>query len=142
MRRIVVGSMMAAALLLAGGRALAAQDIVKEVKTACSKELSTFCKGVPEGQGRILACLYAFQDKVSDKCLYAVYDAADQLERAATAVKFAYSQCQDDFQKFCGDVKLGQGRGLACMQKHEKEVSQQCKDALQQTGLAKASAKK
>lgn len=145
MRRMIAGCMMAAVLLLAGGQARAAEDdatLAAKVKKACSKELSTFCKGVPEGQGRILACLYAFEDKVSDKCIYAVYDAADQLERAATAVKFAYSQCQADLQKFCADVKLGEGRGLACLQKHDKDVSQQCKDALQQTGITKAAAKK
>ena len=143
MRRIIVGSMMAAVLLLAGGQARAAEEsLAGKVKKACSKELSTFCKGVPEGQGRILACLYAFQDKVSDACAYAVYDAADQLESAATAVKFAYNQCQADLQKFCADVKMGEGRGLSCLQKHDKDVSQQCKDALKQTGITKAAAKK
>jgi hypothetical protein len=145
MRRIIAGSMVvvAAALLLAGGRAQAAEETLADsVKKACSKEIATYCKGVREGQGRIFACLYAFQDKLSDKCNYALYDAASQLEQASTALKFVKSQCQADFDKFCSDVKLGEGRGLACLQKHDKEVSQQCKDALQQTGLTKAAAKK
>ncbi len=144
MRRIIAGSAVVAAVLLLGvGRAQAeeklvnADALVNNVKKACSKELSTFCKGVPQGEGRILACLYAFQDKVSDKCVYAVYDAAEQLEKAANAVRFAASQCQDDLEKFCAEVKPGKGRGLACLQKNDKKVSQTCKDALVQTGLAK-----
>jgi hypothetical protein len=141
MRKIIVGSL-AAALLLAGGSARAAEETLADsVKKACSKELSTFCKGVPPGEGRILACFYAFEDKLSDKCLYALYDAAAQLEQAVAAVKFAAGQCQDDLKKFCAAVKPGQGRGLACLDKHDKDVSQQCKDALVQTGLKKAKKK-
>jgi hypothetical protein len=135
---MIAASIVVVAVLLAGGGAQAAEETLADsVRKACSKELSTFCKGVPEGQGRILACLYAFEDKVSDKCVYAVYDAAAQLEQAVQAVKFAATQCQADLQKFCADVKPGQGRALACLDKHDKDVSPQCKDALTQTGLKK-----
>ena len=137
MPRTIVGAMLAMALLGAGGSAAGAETLADSIKKACNKELTTFCKGVQPGEGRVLACLYAFQDRVSDQCAYAVYDAADQLERAAAALKFAASQCQGDLQKFCADVKPGQGRGLACLNKHDKDVSQACKDALKQTGLKK-----
>jgi hypothetical protein len=123
--------------LLVVGRAQAQESIADSVKKACQKELTTFCKGVVPGEGRIVACLYAFEDKVSDKCEYAVYQAAAQLEQAATALKFAASQCKDDLQKFCASVQPGQGRALACLNKNEKDVSQTCKDALKQTGLKK-----
>jgi hypothetical protein len=66
-----------------------------------------------------------------------VYDAAAQLEQAVAALKFAATQCKDDLLKYCGNVEVGQGRGLACIQKNEKNVSQPCKDALKQTGLWK-----
>jgi len=131
------GSMVVSVLLLAGGPARAEDTIVDSIKKDCNKELTTFCKGVPPGEGRVLACLYAFEDKVSDKCIQAVYDAAVQLEQAVAALKFAASQCKTDLQKFCADVKPGEGRGLACLNKHDKDVSQTCKDALKQTGLRK-----
>src|SRR6516165_2769369 len=136
MRKYAVSIVMGT-LLLAGGRALAEEDTIAALRKACQKELSTFCKGVPEGEGRVLACFYAFQDKVSDKCMYALYDASAQLERAVTALKYAASQCKDDLNKFCADVKLGHGRGIACLKKNEKSVSQNCNDALKQTGLKK-----
>jgi len=137
MRSNLVGPMVLGALLLVGGQARAADTLVDNVKKACHKELTTFCKGVPQGEGRILACLYAFEDKVSDKCVAAVYDAAEQLEKAVEALKYAATQCKGDLEKFCADVKLGEGRGLACLNKHDKDVSQTCKDALKQTGLRK-----
>ena len=136
MRKMIAGSIVVAALFMAG-RAQAEDSVADKVKKACNKELSTFCKGVVPGEGRILACLYAFEDKVSDACEYAVYDAAAQLEQAATALKFAASQCRADLEKFCGNVQPGQGRALACLNKNEKDVSQTCKDALKQTGLKK-----
>ena len=136
MHKMIAGSIVVAALFMAG-RAQAEDSVADKVKKACNKELSTFCKGVVPGEGRILACLYAFEDKVSDACEYAVYEAAAQLEQAATALKFAASQCNDDLQKFCANVKPGEGRALACLNKNEKSVSQTCKDALKQTGLKK-----
>ena len=137
MRKTVVQVTVVAALLLGTGQVLAADSMADSLKKACNKELTTFCKGVPAGEGRILACLYAFEDKVSDKCIYALYDAAAQLEQAVTALKYAATECKGDLQKFCADVKPGQGRGLACLDKHDKDVSAQCKDALKQTGLKK-----
>ncbi len=136
MRRISTALMLLGTLLVAG-RAQAADTLADSLKKACNKELTTFCKGVPAGEGRILACLYAFEDKVSDKCIYALYDASLQLEQAVAAIKFAASQCKDDLQKFCANVEVGQGRALACLDKNTKNVSQNCKDALKQTGLKK-----
>ncbi|HVP61170.1 MAG TPA: cysteine rich repeat-containing protein [Myxococcaceae bacterium] len=99
--------------LLLGGTALAAEETLADsVRKACNKELTTFCKGVKEGEGRVLACLYAFQDRVSDKCAYAVYDAADQLERAATALKYADTQCMGSRRRLEGPPRAGDGPGL------------------------------
>ncbi|HEX5093654.1 MAG TPA: cysteine rich repeat-containing protein [Burkholderiales bacterium] len=136
MRKTLSGSIFVGALLLAGG-AGAADDVAGKLKKACNKELTTFCKGVVPGEGRVLACLYAFESKVSDPCVSAVYDAAVELEKAVAALKYAASQCATDLDKYCGDVRPGQGRGLACLKKNDKNVSQGCKDALKQTGLRK-----
>jgi Cysteine rich repeat len=136
-RKTMLGSMVVGALLLTVGEAQAADTLADGVKKACNKELTTFCKGVPQGEGRILACLYAFEDKVSDGCIYALYDGAEQLKQAVAALQFAAGQCKDDLQKFCANVQPGQGRALACIQKNQKNASQPCTDALKQTGLWK-----
>jgi hypothetical protein len=137
MRKIITGTMLAVALLLTGGQARAEETVADALKKACNTELTTFCKGVPQGQGRILACLYAFEDKVSDKCVYALYDASQQLEQGIVALRYAATQCKGDLQKFCASVMPGEGRGLACLEKNAKDVTPACKDALKQTGLKK-----
>lgn len=136
MNKVVVSICVVTSLMLAAGRAHAAEDsLVEGMKKACHKELTSFCKGVQPGEGRVLACLYAFQDRVSGKCTYAVYEAAAQLDQAAVALKFAATECKDDLLKYCGNVEAGNGRVKACLDKNEKSLSEKCKDALKQTGI-------
>jgi hypothetical protein len=37
----------------------AADNIIETVAKGCEKELTSYCKDVTPGEGRILACLYA-----------------------------------------------------------------------------------
>jgi len=135
MRKLIVFLVVVVSVLLTRGWARAEDSLIEGVKKACHKELTTFCKGVQAGEGRVLACLYAFQDRVSGKCEYAIYDAAAQLDHAATALKFAATECKDDLLKYCGNVQVGNGRVKACLDKNEKALSDKCKDALKQTGV-------
>src|SRR6516225_222380 len=135
MRKLAVLSVVVVSLLSATVGARADDSLVEGLKKACHTELTTFCKGVQPGEGRILACLYAFQDRVSGKCEYAIYDADAQLEQAAVALKFAATECKEDLLKYCGNVEVGKGRVKACLDKHEKSLSEKCKEALKQTGL-------
>lgn len=38
--------------------------------------------------------------------------------------------CKADFEKFCKDVKPGQGRIVKCMKAHENELSPACRDQI------------
>ena len=112
-----------------------AKDLVETVATGCEKEILAYCKDVTPGEGRILACLFAHEDKLSGKCEYALYDAAAQLERAVAALSYVASECGDDLEQFCADVPAGEGRLLDCLEKNEKKVSRRCIEALKETGL-------
>ena len=39
--------------------------------------------------------------------------------------------CKADFEKFCKDVKPGQGRIAKCMKAHENELSPACRDKIE-----------
>jgi hypothetical protein len=107
---------------------------VETVKTGCKAELETFCKDVTPGQQRVLACLYAFGDKLSSQCEYALYDAAAQLERAVAVLTFLINECGDDANKVCPKVQMGEGRIVQCLDQNRSQVSNRCVLALQQTG--------
>jgi hypothetical protein len=114
-----------------------AQGLVDTVGKGCDKELKTYCKDVTPGEGRVLACLYAFSDKLSAQCEYALYDAAAQLERAVNGLSYAVNECRDDLTKFCSNIKPGEGRLLQCIDNNDAKVTARCKQALKDTGLKK-----
>ena len=122
-------------LLLALSSQAKQETLLDSVVKGCEQELTTYCKDVTHGSGRIFACLYAYGDKLSTKCEFALYDVSIQLERAITAVSFAIQECADDLDTHCSDVEAGEGRLIECLEKHEQEVSARCKEAFEQVGL-------
>ena len=103
---------------------------VESVLEGCEKEFETYCKNVTPGEGRLLACFYAYSDKLSNRCEYALYDAASQLQQAVTAINYLASECRDDLKTFCSDVKPGEGRLIDCISKNKEKVSSRCKQAI------------
>jgi hypothetical protein len=103
---------------------------VELVADGCKKEINTYCKQVTPGEGRVLACLYAYQDKLSGRCEYALYDAAAQLERVVTALTYLANECREDLKKHCSDVKPGEGRLINCIEKKMEKVGSRCKQAI------------
>jgi hypothetical protein len=125
----------AVTLLLAISAGAEDQSLLETVANGCQTELETYCKDVTPGEGRVLACLYARNDKLSGKCEYALYDAAAQLEQAVAALSYVVNECADDLDQFCMDVPAGEGRLLECLEKNDVNVSSRCKEAVKQVGL-------
>jgi hypothetical protein len=118
-------------LVLIAGSALAEEKgLIETVADGCKQDIETYCKGVKPGEGRILACLYAYQDKLSSRCEYALYDAAAQLERAIAALTYLANECKGDLKAYCSDVKPGEGRLIDCIDKNMSKVSDRCKQAI------------
>ncbi|MGZ8218340.1 cysteine rich repeat-containing protein [Methylomagnum sp.] len=101
----------------------------------CKTELDRYCKDVTPGDNRLLACIYAHEDKLTGRCEYALFDAASQLQHAVASLSYAAAECDDDLEKYCANVEVGEGRLLACLDKHDREVSGRCKQALKDVGL-------
>lgn len=115
--------------------AVAGENLVQTVSDGCKVELEKYCKDVTPGEGRVLACLYAYGDKLSPKCEYALYDAAAQLERAVAALSYVANECDEDLDKYCSAVTPGEGRLLNCLEKKSKQLTKRCKEALKDVGL-------
>ncbi|MDH3279693.1 MAG: cysteine rich repeat-containing protein [Gammaproteobacteria bacterium] len=79
MKRSVTVVVMSSVLFAAACMAAPIEPIVETVAQGCEKELQSYCAKVTPGKGRVLACLYAHEDKLSGRCEYALYDAAAQL---------------------------------------------------------------
>ena len=110
------------------------QGALDTFSEGCQTELTTYCKDVTPGEGRVLACLYAFSDKLSPRCEYALYDSMNQLSLTLTNLSYAINECSDDLDAYCLDIKPGEGRLLDCLKKNEDKVSKRCMTALKDVG--------
>jgi hypothetical protein len=135
MKRTMIVLVTLAILPLLVTAATAQQSLVETVANGCKVEIEKYCAQVTPGEGRVLACLYAHGDKLSPKCEYALYDAAVQLERAVAALSYVANECDADLEKYCGSIAPGEGRLLECLEKHDKQVSGRCKQAVKDVGL-------
>ena len=135
MKRTMIVLITLTILPLLVNAAIAQQSLVETVANGCKMEIEKYCSQVTPGQGRILACLYAHEDKLSAKCEYALYDAAAQLERAVAALSYVANECNEDLDKFCESIEPGKERLLDCLDKHDKHVSKRCKQAIKDVGV-------
>jgi hypothetical protein len=82
------------------------------------------------GEGRLLACFYAHEDKLSGRCQYALYEAADVLDTVVTALTYVATQCEADIEANCASVEAGEGRILQCLESKGDAVSESCRQAV------------
>ena len=133
MQRLVITCIMCFVLGGLGTSAWAQQNpqsLQQAVVEACENDLKTYCSQVTPGEQRLLACVYAHEDKLSDQCTYALYQASVALEHIAQAVAYVGKSCRDDIKTHCQNVQVGKGRMLACLKDHSGEVSDTCKTAI------------
>jgi len=130
MKKRVVLLAVVAMFFVSVASAWAADNVIDTVAKGCEKELTTYCKDVTPGEGRVLACLFAFSDKLTGQCEYALYDAAVQLERFVAALSYVANECDADLEKFCADIQVGEGRVLKCLDDNAEKISARCTQAL------------
>jgi len=114
----------------AGSSVAVAEDLVTDLKTGCKAEIEKYCSQVAPGEGRVLACFYAHEDKLSGQCQYALYDASARLERAISDLNYVATECETDIKTHCGSVEVGEGRILECLNSKPDAVSAPCKQAI------------
>ena len=135
MKQTLIALLVICLALVFGGCASSKHPLVEQVAKGCEAEITTYCKEVTPGEGRVLACLYAHEEKLSGRCEFALYDAMAQLERALTALTYVANECRNDLQLYCGEIKPGEGRLFQCMDKNDSILSKRCKQAMKDTGL-------
>jgi hypothetical protein len=136
-RTMILALSFSLTVLFVGNLFAADKGPVETVLDGCKKEFDTYCKNVTPGEARLLACLYAYEDKLSGQCEYAIYDASAQLERAVTALTYVANECRDDLRTYCASIQAGEGRLLNCLDKQQGKISKRCNQALKDVGAKK-----
>lgn len=129
LKKIIAGAAIMVGLFPMQG-ALAQQSITAEVNAKCAKELQTYCKGVTLGEGRVAACLYAYEDKLSVQCAVAVYNGVEDFWAANANLQKYAKTCSSDLLQYCSDVPAGGGRLYECIKKNKATLTDACRAAL------------
>ena len=48
---------------------------------------------------------------------------------------YVSNECDEDIDKICGKVELGEGRILTCLKKNESKVTKRCNQAMKDIDL-------
>jgi Cysteine rich repeat len=104
---------------------------VAKLESACASDIKKYCKTVTPGEGRLIYCMQAHEDKISVKCAFELGEAATSVQNSADALKDAVIACKAEITGVCGKTVPGQGRIAACLMSNKSTVSDGCKGALQ-----------
>ncbi len=122
-----------AAAFLSGSHALAQESLIEYLVIACENDIENYCSQVTPGNGRLLHCMAAHEDKISGQCEYAFYQAASLLEQLSVAIAYFAQECKTEIETLCSDVEIGEGRLLTCLDENEEDVGESCKTAISET---------
>lgn len=128
--RLVRISWLAASLAFVGTPGAFAQDLIADIQQGCDKEIKQYCSQVTMGEGRMLACFYAHEDKLSNQCIGVLYDAAEVLADFVDTLEDIAEDCGADIEKFCAEVEIGDGRIAQCLQANAGSLSEACSEEL------------
>ena len=120
-------------VIFTGSNALAQETLIDHLVNACESDIENYCSQVTPGNGRMLHCMAAHEDKISGQCEYAFYQAATLLEQLSVAINYVAQECKTEIQTLCSDIVVGEGRILACLDEHPEEVGEACKKAVADT---------
>jgi len=95
---------------------------VQRIQDACREELQNFCSTVTPGEGRILLCMQAHEDKLGNQCELALFDASRNIRQAIHHVEQVAEACWTDIQTHC----VGAGSIAQCMRENMAQLSPGC----------------
>jgi Cysteine rich repeat len=104
---------------------------IAKLQSACAKDIKKYCKDVTPGEGRLIYCMQAHEDKISPQCTFELEDELTGVQNSLDDLKTAISACKAEITGICGKVVPGQGRIAACLLANKSTASKDCADAIQ-----------
>jgi hypothetical protein len=127
--------------ILSVGSASAQTDIAKAIQEklageatkleqSCADDIKKYCSDVTPGEGRMIYCMHAHEDKISPKCAYDLEEAAADVQLSIDNLKEAVTACKTEISGVCGKIQPGQGRIAACLFENKSTASTACGEVL------------
>jgi hypothetical protein len=135
MKRVGISVVVVVLIGFLSGPAGAAQDLVEAISRDCKGEIARYCGTISPGRSRMLACLYAQNEKLTSDCGFALMDAMSELDRSIANLALVVKGCRADLKAYCPKVRPGEHRLMDCLSGNKDKVSAGCKEALKSGGL-------
>ncbi|MBR1148148.1 cysteine rich repeat-containing protein [Bradyrhizobium sp. AUGA SZCCT0431] len=103
---------------------------VSKLESACAKDIKKYCRTVTPGEGRMIYCMQAHEDKISPKCAFELGDAAASVQITADVLKDGVIACKAEIAGVCGKIVPGQGRIATCLLENKSTASSGCAEAI------------
>jgi hypothetical protein len=141
MRLLATLGLLPLLVILSVGVASAQTDITKAIQeklaaeaakleNSCADDIKKYCSDVTPGEGRMIYCMQAHEDKISPKCTFDLEEAATDVQLSADNLKEAITACHAEISGVCGTTQPGQGRIAACLIANKSTASKNCVEAL------------
>jgi hypothetical protein len=103
---------------------------VATLESSCGDDIKKYCSTVTPGEGRIIYCMQAHEDKISPKCAFDLEETATEVQLSADNLKDAIYACKAEITGVCGKTQPGEGRIAACLIANKSTASKGCVEAL------------
>jgi hypothetical protein len=103
---------------------------ISKLGKACAKDIRTYCKTVTPGEGRIVYCMQAHEDKITPRCAYQLEETASVVQTSADSLKDAVIACNAELTGVCSKIVPGEGRIAACLISNKSTASKECQEAI------------
>jgi Cysteine rich repeat len=111
---------------------------ITKLENACRGDIKKYCRDVTPGEGRMIYCMQAHEDKISPKCAFELGEAAASVQATQDLLKEGVIACKAEIAGVCGKIQPGQGRIAACLIANKSTASKDCADAIQKVEAAAA----
>jgi hypothetical protein len=105
--------------------------LVTKLENSCAGDIKKYCSDVTRGEGRMIYCMQAHEDKISARCAYDLEEAAAVVQASSDGLHDAVAACKAEITGVCGNTVPGQGRIAACLIANKATASKDCAAAIQ-----------
>ena len=96
---------------------------VQQLRQACQDELRNFCSTVTPGEGRLMLCMQAHEDKIGRQCELALLETSRNIGKAVRRMENFAQVCWQDIQIHCSGAG---GSVVQCMADKRAQLSAPC----------------
>jgi len=103
-----------------------------QFEASCAAELETYCKDVPPGKGRLIACINSHKENISPECKSAVSEASKTVQDIPEDLNWFAAACLDDIEKLCKASAIDPASISKCLDDNKDQLSTKCNELREQ----------